>query len=69
MSVSRCIGRALEIAKLPADKWAAEIDKLPTVCPHSDCGQPRNCRQRNDEYLTMQRRIARRQAMAGGRRD
>lgn len=58
MSMSHCMGRALEIAKAPRETWGARIAELPNGCEHHDCGAPRNCRERIAEYLRMQWRIA-----------
>ena len=65
MSVSHCMGLALDIARLPDHQWAGEIAKLPEACAHADCGLPRNCRERIAEYLRVQYRMARR--LEGGR--
>ena len=59
MSVSYCLHHALAIAKTPADTWGDQIKQIPECCEHSDCGEPRNCRERNAEYLRMQYRINR----------
>ncbi len=56
MSVSHCMGHALTIAAKPRAQWRDAILALPAGCDHSDCGQPRNCRQRITEYLRMQSR-------------
>lgn len=55
MSVWCCSHFALQIAKLPLEQWAGEIEKLPTTCM-KDCGAPRSCRERNAEYLRTQYR-------------
>ncbi|TQD51224.1 hypothetical protein [Marilutibacter aestuarii] len=62
MSVSHCMGKALEIAAGPLDTWAGKIAALPDACLHSDCGAPRNCRERIADYLRVQYRAAKRKA-------
>jgi hypothetical protein len=39
---------AIAQARKPMDRAAIQalIDAQPTVCPHDDCGEPRNCRER-----------------------
>lgn len=69
MSVSHCMGQALDIAQLPRDQWAAAIAKVRVECPHADCTGGIGCQQRIREYLQMQwRMLARREAgKRGGR--
>lgn len=63
MSVSRCMGQALEIASRPRAEWAAAIDRVRLECPHADCTGGMGCQQRIREYLQMQwRMLARREA-------
>lgn len=57
MSASRCMHNARRIMEAPPEQWGGLIDKLPTVCPHTDCGEPKNCQQRNREYLRVQYRL------------
>jgi hypothetical protein len=35
----------------------ARLDALPTVCPHADCSEPRNCREQCREFANDQMRI------------
>jgi hypothetical protein len=50
----RCLHHATEIARTPLADWKAAIESLPTKCPHTDCGEPKNCQLRNREYLRVQ---------------
>ena len=59
MSASRCMHHASRIIdSTDRERWGDEIDKLPTECPHTDCGQPKNCRERIREYLRVQYRLS-----------
>lgn len=59
MSISNCLDHAMRIQRLPREQWRAELDALPERCTHpDDCGEPRNCRQRNREFLRAQVEIA-----------
>ncbi len=64
MSISHCMYRTLDIARLPEREWPALIDTLPDACAHADCGAPRSCRARAAEYLRMQWRIKQRRDKA-----
>lgn len=66
MSVSHCMHRALEIAKMPRPECKAQIEALPVACAHSDCGQPKSCRERIADYLRMQWRMAEQRARQRG---
>lgn len=66
MSVSHCMGRALDIAQKPLVEWAGAIAEVSDACPHPDCGEPRNCRERIADYLRVQYRIRRRRDDAAG---
>ncbi len=57
MSASRCMHNARRIMDAPLDQWGAQIGQLPTVCPHTDCGEPKNCQLRLRDYLRMQYRL------------
>lgn len=59
MSISHCMKRTLDIARLPEGEWPNHITALPDACAHADCGVPRNCRQRAQEFLRTQWRIRR----------
>jgi hypothetical protein len=59
MSVSHCMNRTLDIARMPEADWPAQIAALPDTCAHADCGAPRSCRERAAEYLRMQWRVRR----------
>lgn len=59
MSASRCMNHARRILELPEAEWPRQIDALPTVCPHADCGQPKSCQQRIREYMRVQWRLRR----------
>ena len=69
MSVSHCMNRALEIARLPEADWPARIETLPDACAHSECGAPRSCRARAQDFLRMQWRIRRAKAAKAVPRD
>jgi len=60
MSVSHCMSRVLDIARLPQADWSARIAAIPEGCEHADCGAPRCCRERAADFLRMQWRIQRR---------
>lgn len=64
MSVSHCMHLALEIAAGPDEGWGDAIQQIPERCPHPDCGEPRNCRERVADYLRMQYRVKRRRSEA-----
>lgn len=53
MSVCHCLHHALDIAKGPRERFRERVDALPTQCTHADCGEPRNCRERNERFLSM----------------
>lgn len=57
MSVSHCMGQALEIARLPRGQWGGAIDRVRVECPHDDCTGGIGCQQRVREYLQMQWRV------------
>jgi hypothetical protein len=67
MSVSYCMKHTLDIARLPEAEWPAQIDALPDACDRADCGAPRSCRARAQDYLRMQWRIRRSLEDRGGR--
>jgi len=70
VSVSTCIIKALDIARVPRQQWKAAIDALPEACQTpSVCTGGIGCRQRLAEYLRVQYLAqARRERMkAGGR--
>lgn len=54
MSVSHCMDQALAIAQQQPEQWASAIARVREECPHTDCGAPRNCRERVAEYLRVQ---------------
>lgn len=69
MSVSHCMGQALEIARRPREEWAEAIARVRVECPHSDCTGGIGCQQRIREYLQLQWRMAaRREAGKRGAR-
>lgn len=56
MSISHCLD--LAIGRLPRERWADEIAKLPEVCPHpGDCTARGGCRAYVAEYYRAQWRI------------
>ena len=57
MSVSYCMGKALEIGRTPRASWASQIDQLPDGCSRAECGRPKNCRERIADYLRTQYRV------------
>lgn len=57
MSLGHCYHHTRRIGKLPHTAWAGEIAKLPDSCTHTDCGDPKNCRQRISEYMRVQWQI------------
>ncbi|MEA9675866.1 hypothetical protein ABFU47_13250 [Xanthomonas campestris pv. raphani] len=67
MSVSRCITKALDIAKAPRQQWKAAIDVLPEHCQHAAiCTGGIGCRARIADYLRVQYRAqARREQLKG----
>ncbi|MBV6857236.1 hypothetical protein KWH07_06205 [Xanthomonas campestris pv. zingibericola] len=67
MSVSRCIAKALDIAKAPRQQWKASVDALPEQCQHvSICTGGIGCRARIADYLRVQYRAqARREQLKG----
>lgn len=55
MSVSRCITKALDIAKAPRAQWREQIAQLPELCQHPDvCTGGIGCRERLADYLRVQ---------------
>ncbi|WP_024940156.1 hypothetical protein [Xanthomonas arboricola] len=68
MSVSRCITKALDIAKAPRQQWKAAVDALPEHCQNTDiCTGGIGCRARIADYLRVQYRAqARREQLKGG---
>ena len=66
MSVSRCMHHAMSIAQQPRASWGEASEKLPEVCPNSDCTGAMGCRERVRDYLRTQYRMqARRDATRG----
>lgn len=61
MSVSHCMGQVLAIGTTPRESWAGQIASLPDGCTHTDCGEPRSCRERAADYLRVQYRAQVRQ--------
>lgn len=64
MTISRCLDQALQIGRLPRREWAEQIEKISTVCPHSDCTKS-NCQEVCRDWLRMQWRIQVRGEMRG----
>ena len=55
--MSRCITRALDIAKAPRGEWAAALEEVPQTCPHVGiCTGGVGCRERLSSYLRVQYR-------------
>lgn len=73
MTISRCLHHAQRIGALPLDKWAKEVEALPTRCEHGDCSTG-NCQKVCQDWLRMQflmlrtkKRLADMDAKRGGR--
>lgn len=54
MSVTYCMGRAIQIGRLPSEKWEAETKKLPEICERDGCAGSRNCRALVEDFLLTQ---------------
>lgn len=65
MSVGHCMGRALEIGRLPRGEWAEAIRQIPDGCEQPDCGAPKSCRMRVADFLRVQWLIAERRSKRG----
>lgn len=69
MGVSRCIIRAIDIAKAPRSEWKTAIAALPEACEcPSVCTGGRGCRERIADYLRMQWLMLERRERIKGRK-
>lgn len=58
MSISHCLD--INIGRLPPERWAAEIAKLPERCAHpGDCTVRTGCREYVAAYYRMQWQLRR----------
>lgn len=51
---ARCHHHADRIAKCPRIDWKAELERLPKVCPATDCNPKHNCYDVSRNYLLVQ---------------
>jgi len=69
MGMSRCITKALDIAKAPRSDWKAAIAQLPEACEcPGSCSEDVGCRERISDYLRMQWRMLERREQQKGRK-
>lgn len=69
MGVSRCIAKAIDIAKAPRSDWKTSVEALPETCEcPSVCTAGIGCRERIADYLRMQWLMLERRERIRGRK-